>query len=311
MASNFSLLEVHDLLTADGELYTLTDGMARWLMNFSGFGMPDVSYNTARGFGQDGVTVVEQHLEERSIRLSLDVEACTRLDWWEERRRLIDILRFNRGGDMWLRHWRENGTLREIGARYVGGATFQPLAPGSRRGFTSFAEDIELVCADPVWYGDSYSYDAALNLVSHWVWPFTSPAGFLSAGRSSRITLTGFIYPGDYKSYPTLEVTGPANSIQFRNDTLGTRVAWIYPLGAAQSITITFSQLGAAYSSPLGVAFETQFAGTLTDDSEPLYTYIAPAPEVPGGVNDLALIVGGATAATAATLSFRDRWQGI
>lgn len=305
--------EVHEIKTADGVIYPLSTRRGRWLMSFSGYGAPPVAYSTERGFGQHGVTVVEQHLEERSITLAYEFTAANRGLFWQKRRDLLDILRINRGGDFWLRVWQDANTLREIPARYAGGASFPALDPGSGNGVRDVSDSIELLCGDPVWYGDSYCFGATLAAARHLVSPFTAGAGktFLSVSKNARIEQS-ISYLGDWRSWPSLVVTGPANSIRVENLTLGNYAAWFYSVASGESVAIDFSELGPVVTASAGIAFGDAFNAALDAGSYPLGVYVAPDPEVSGGVNQFLVIVGGAVvASTTAVLSYRDRWTGI
>lgn len=297
--------ELHEIETADGMVYNMTDNQARWLMSFSGFGHAPIGEQTERGYRQNGTTVIGRWLEERTVTLAYGVASCSRAKWWQDRQKLLDILRINRGDYVWLRHMRDDNTVREIQARYVEGAEFAPW-DGSEHGARNISENLVFRCADPLWYGDTHEITTQLVIQHELVFPIVFPIVFAS----SAITIAEAIAYNNralWRSWPEIEITGPCDGIFYRNATIGGGVSYNALVPANETILITLSETGAYIESSSGFDYNSY----LLDTSSPLEGYIAPLPEVPSGINNVTLYVGAATVDTVATLRWRDRYVGV
>jgi len=91
-------VEIMQLITPDGETFDLTSESKKgnWVLEASGFGMPDIDYITQQGPFQHGVSARDYRLKPRAVQLLLRQQACDRDDYWDRRTELLNALRPNR-----------------------------------------------------------------------------------------------------------------------------------------------------------------------------------------------------------------------
>ena len=84
MMNVYNLGELHSLETADGEVLTLSHNVH--FITTGGYGMPPISFQTRRGYKQDGVTEVDYTLQSRTIKVSFYQKGVDlRLTYWDNR----------------------------------------------------------------------------------------------------------------------------------------------------------------------------------------------------------------------------------
>lgn len=301
-----AIREIHAIKTPDGHIYNLDDGRGRWLMSFSGFGMPAVVYKTERGYKQQGTSVIERDIGERTITLSYDIEGFSRECYWSARAKLLDILSWSLYEDLWLQRYDERGSLREIQARYNAGATFPALDPGSRNGTHSIADTLTLLCSDPFWYGDEHTIVGVAEIEEELAFPMAVPfwfgADFLSANQT--ITYNDYAL---WRTYPTITAVGPATGIYWKNATTSAFISYSFSLPEGVTFTIELGETGAVVSADNGV----NYSGYLNSASSPTLCWIGSPKDVDDGINQIQMSLSGATASSELVFTYRDRYIGI
>ena len=274
-------------------IYQFNDREDKWLLSFTGMGMPPIEYIRQQGPLQHGETYLDFRLRARIVQfVHRHNGRCSRQNYWNNRGTILNFLRPNRQGvDSFglgrLRKILPNGDMRDVGAIVQQGPAFMPRNPGVWDEW-SFTETIRFVCPDPTFFDPAQEtvtwtvdvvdgllfYDAA-TAPDHLVFPDT--ALFASGALSGSASVT---YTGTWLTYPTITFTGPVTNPIIENATLGVRIALDYTLVAGEVITVTTAYGNKTIENAAG----TNLIGTLTDDSD-LDFYIAPAPTAPGGVN--------------------------
>jgi hypothetical protein len=153
-----------------------------------------------------------------------------------------------------------------------------------------------LINRDPAWY-DPASHSITPTLVAG-VYSYTAT---IDSG-------DGLVNNGDWYAYPTIAITGPSTLFDLQSTTTGQRVRYYGTIEAAEVVTIVCNPHPAYLSA----------ASTVNDDVE---KYIYPEDDFGGfclwhdplagaGANEWTVEITDATAATAVTFTWEDRYQG-
>lgn len=298
--------EFYELESADGEKFQLQEGHLKFVGSLAGFGMPPINHITKAGYQQDGETLVSTRYGPRSMTILHQAGNCSREAFYDRNLKLIDFLRHTRGGEMIFRFYSLVGLRFLYVALNDLGET--PTASDFKGALNLSAQNqvIDFFCADPVWYGDLHTYQGVRDIDQEWSYEAAYPNYY--GYDANDVSLSNLVYAGTYKSYPTIVVTGPATSIVFNNQTTGYKIALVLVLPTGVTLTIRPTANGLYMESTNGVDY-TQY---LTDDSSPIYAAIMPdSVDVPGGVNNISLSVGGTDLNTEVTLSYYDRYEGL
>jgi hypothetical protein len=177
--------------------------------------------------------------------------------------------------------------------------------------FGEFQMDLELLCADPLWYDPAIKSSTFASAVStdQITLDHVLPHVLCSDGSfSATANLTN---AGDWATFPTIVVTGPAYNVIINNSSTGETMASTYAISAGKTAT---------YNLQYGYK-------TITDsDGNNLISYLIPggqlstfhlAPDseynaggakvAPGGINSVFVSCGG-TAATSVTITWYNRY---
>jgi hypothetical protein len=122
-------------------------------------------------------------------------------------------------------------------------------------------------------------------------------------GTASVYATTNITYTGTWFGYPTITITGPMQSPNIQNITLGQKIALNYDVDAGEVVTINTTYGRKSVTNQFG----DNLIGTLTTDSS-LEFFLAHDPWATGGVNQLTGSGSGATAATAIQVSCYTRY---
>ncbi len=205
--SYYEIGEVEQIITPDGEVYSLEDGAMRAITQIGGRGMPGVEYDNFRGYQQPYPVVTGWTLEPRSVTLKLVLNATSREDYWLHRSELIQALRFNRGGPFTLRHIRADGTRRDLYCL----PESSPVFPEDVTGWDSYELEISLVAFDPLFKDTELTqHTTTFNLIDELVFPITFPIMFKPETYSGNIEIT---YTGTFVAYPVIEISGPYSTL--------------------------------------------------------------------------------------------------
>lgn len=90
--------EIVQLIGPDGQVFDLTteSDVGNWVLEMSGWGMPDIDYISQQGPFQHGVSARDYRLKPRTVQLSVRQQDCTRDGYWARRTELLNSMRPNR-----------------------------------------------------------------------------------------------------------------------------------------------------------------------------------------------------------------------
>jgi hypothetical protein len=314
----------HDLYTSpDGLVLPLTVAGAQAKLTETGSALYNnlLSLATAQGPLQDGTTVTFQRLNARELLVTLSRQKCDRGEWWAIRARLLDYLRPNRlvAGPYsrpvpgYLRKYLPDGVdYRDlfVEARVIDfGAEPPDRTPGPLQCQVTF------YAADPLYYGPPVAGAYALRGVGGLRFPvaFMAPVAigplplvnvwiFGGGFNVAALNLTNL---GTWHTYPIITITGPLTYASIANITTGETVTFNGAVPALVTLTIdlTYGQKRAYDSAG------TDYSGYLDGDVGEFH--IACAPEAPGGVNQVQVVINGGLLGAAVQVAFRSPYMGI
>lgn len=297
--------EADYLITTDGKTYPLQSYGWRAVLADNGRGIPTITYQTARGYKQHGVTVRDYRLEARIISLQFYDAACGRQDLWDRRYKLIDILRPNRGGPMTLRKVMPNGTRRDIQCWLQAGADFSGEAPNTL--LRAAEAPLQLLCPDPSFYDPAL---VSTLLTASTTGELTFPITFDTDGivfETSDFVSSSIAYTGTWRSYPIIVITGPYSWVRVENQTVGAN--FTLTVGQAPGAVITVDLTPGAQT--VTDAGGNVLYGHFSADSNLVDWYLAADPEAAGGVNVISADAGGRDASTSVTVRYYTRYIGL
>lgn len=298
--------EIEQIITADGEVYTLGDGFDQAVVTVGGRGMPSAAYLLYQGYRQPFPVVRGYTIEPRSVALTLFTVAEHREDYWLARRRLVEALRFNRGGPLTLRHIRADGTARDL-------LCYPDASPDwdDESEWEGWETEIALVAHNPL-FQDAGVRTVRLDRAElALTFPITFPIAF--EGTYSP-TFEDVPYTGDFPAWPLVELDGPYTTVRVENVTTGAVVglAGAVELGQKRFLDLTPGQQSLVDENGVSrwgelwmpdsvlMAFNLRPAGLagLTDIYE----------GVPGGINRFRVAFSNRTDATACLIHYRQQY---
>lgn len=291
------------LQTADGMKWTMPDG-ERFITAYGGWGAPDVTYITSTSFRKDSVQERGWVYEPRALMLTLKEKTCSsRAAYWEARRQLIDLFRFNRGGPLTLTLRTLAGMQRSISVIGDPGPTFDGVSPDGD--IWNIEETIALVAFNPIWRNPvTKMLTASQYAASGFIFPITFPITFGIAGVQFLFPIT---YAGSFDAYPTFTLTGPYSSAVFSSDMIPSVFTLDVPIGAAATRIVTLDPTRRSIVNASGA----DRINDLADGSDLVRFRLVPSPFAPGGVQTISVVVSGATVATSITMAYNEQFTGI
>lgn len=301
--------EIEQIITYDGEVFTLGDGFDQAVLTVGGRGMPGASYQTFQGYRQPFPAVRSYLLEPRSVSLTLFTLAGHRSDYWSARRRLVDALRMNRGGPLTLRHIRADGTARDL-------LCFPDSSPtwDDESEWEAWETEIALVAHNPLFQDAEQTIVRLDENAAALMFPITFPIAF--EGVFSPI-FVDVLYTGDFPAWPLVEVDGPYTTLRLINETTGAVVGLAAPIGLGEKRWLDLTP----GRQSLVDGFGTSRWGELwMPDSVLMAFNLRPAgmpglmpiyEGVPGGINRIKAVFTGRTEATACRLHYRQQYFGL
>ena len=298
--------EIEQIITYDGEVFTLGDGFDQAVLSVGGRGMPSASYQTYQGYRQPFAAVRGYLLETRSITLTLFTMAQRRADYWAARRALVQALRFNRGGTVTLRHIRADGTARDL-------LCFPDGSPdwGDESEWEGWETEIALVAHNPL-FQDAEQATVRLDQdAAALTFPITFPIAF--EGDFSPIFID-VLYAGDFPAWPVVEVDGPYTTLRLINESTGAVVGLTGAVGLGEKRYLDLTPGRQTLVDQDGVS---RWGELWMPDSVLMAFNLRPAGAsgltpifegVPGGVNRIKAIFTGRTEATACRIHYRQQY---
>jgi len=287
---SYKPIEFIKYFSPDGEEFNF-DSHYRFLMSEDGFGMPGINYLSQTGPYQHGETLYDYRIQARIIQLIFRQSHCDRESYWNGRSQLVDMLRPNRQlqdsfGLGTLRKILPNFAKRDIDVLIQAGPLFSPSGSNVWDEF-GITETVRFIAPDPSFYDPTpYSLQGEVSIPSaQLVLPFTFDASTIVFVEESTFLGGTITYPGTWLSYPSMTLTGPIENPAIRNLTTGEEIGLNYTVIAGELITINLDYGNKRVTSSIN----GNLTGYLTATSDLATFHIAPAPEAPGGVNNIAV----------------------
>jgi hypothetical protein len=269
-----------------------------YVIQEDGFGMPPLEFVTQRGPFQHGEIVKSVWLRPRIIQLLVRREACSRSEYWDLRAALINTLRPNRTTDHTpgrLRKYLANGQVRELFAYPSEGPSFPSHDPNEWQQF-SVQDTIRFTCYDPVARDPTVRSRAYISSGPIGLFPITFPYAIGSFGASNPI-----VYSGNWDTFPTIVINGPATGTMIKNLTTGEQISFSYSIPSGHSATFDLAYGRKTVTLDDG----TNVVGYVTSDSD------LGAFHLQSGSNDMQIFATGTSAVSSVVLSWYDRYIGV
>lgn len=272
-------------ITPDGVSHNLHDFGVRFIMSRDGYGMPPLEWHTSRGPFQHGETPLDYRLRPRTIQMIMRWQASSRLQLWQNRLALLDILRPNRSATATpgrLRKILPDGSVRDILVHVQSGPSFGPDRP-DRWEEWSFEEVVRFVAHDPLFFDPTQQVYTPAPMVG----------------------TANLVYLGDWEEWPIIEYVGQMNDPVITNLTTGLLITLTYNIPAGRTVTINLAPGYKTVVDDLGANLIQYITNDLTTwnlESDPLAT---------DGVNQIQFAVGASWPGSAMSIRYYHRWVGI
>lgn len=295
------------LFTPDGIEYAL-DGGGRWILQDGEYGNPPMEYVTQRGPFQHGESVIDVWLRPRPIQLILRYVGGSRVDYWNHRAELLNMLRPNRSTNLYLSQHRlrkhlANGYDREILVVPDATPTFPAPDQGTWDAF-GFTDVLRFVANDPLWY-DPNERSATFETVTDYVSVDFPPGYTLHSG--DYLKVANAEVRGTWLSYPIITFTGPLNDPTIYNSSTGQIISSTLHIANGDQLIL---DLRYGYKTVKNQDGDSNI-GTITTDSNLVDFHMAPSPEVADGMNVLYVTGTGQSGATNVSVTWFDKFIGI
>lgn len=231
--------EADYLILPGGAVYPL-HAWGQELLSVSGLGEIGVEYQTTRGYGQHGMTVLGWRLTPRSIAFQTSHAARNRRDFWAARNDLLAALRPYIGQEITYRKVLPNGARRDIRGWLREGPSIEEMDT------CSFASSFTLECPDPAFY-DPVEQEITLSgsgAASALAFPFAfyrnnseDPGDGFYFDRAS-VSRSTVSYAGTWRTYPVIEIDGPYQWLRIDNITSGAFILLSVPLSAGRTLML-------------------------------------------------------------------------
>ncbi len=282
--------------------YTISGGNPFYYVGMVGLGIAPTRRLKDRGPLQDGATDIGYRLDERLLNLVLLVVGSTPADMDTQRDTLKVILRPRSSTPVKLNITRDDGAIRQIDTYAVGLTDYSDTIPA--RLYDSQLVAIQLEAANPIWYNPALvnlTFETVVGGTEGFQIPMLVPWDQLP-GDIIDATQT-VAYAGDYKEYPVIVVTGPADDITITNVTTGEVLDFTnanIPAGDSWTIDLRYG-----YKDIINEAGASQLSA-LSAASNLGTWHLEP------GDNDITIsIPTGATTATSVSIRYYNRYVGL
>ncbi len=320
------LIEFDKIITADGTEYPLSDGINRFVMSFTGYGMPPVRYITQRGPYQHGDTALDYRLQPRTLQLVYRENSCSREEYWNNRAALLNVVRPNRHtlnevSQGTLRKILPDGSIRDIDIFISRGPSFESRNPG-RWDEWAFTETLRFIAHDPTFYDPSVNNEEVVlsGINDHLIFEAsgadtedlifydgTDGSGLLFESDLVNEDLA-ITYEGTWPAFPTIQITGPLDIPIITNEATSEVIKLNYEIPSGTTITISLDYGNKTVLDADGVSR----IGMIDESVSDLATFhLEPAPGAAGGINTINVTGSGATDDTQIIVSYYTRYIGI
>jgi len=301
--------ELHKFITADGVSLNLSGNV--YEMDFGGFGLANFDYQTRSGYKQSGSTEIDFRASDRQFNVNIYRKGMSdRAQYWTERKRLIDIFRPNRGGQLTMQIITESGEKRSIKCRCNGGVEFSNENANENNWDLNCA--LSLVAFDPTWFdSDATLFEPVAESDEQLVFPITFDDENIYFGTSGQIYTTDDItYNGNWRTYPLITITGPYSSCVLTNTSNDVEIQLLTAIATGEQRIIN-TEPGNVY-----VIDENgdSVINELSKDSNFVDFAVFPDSELPSGApaqQILARITGAVVGETTFSVQYYERYIGI
>lgn len=285
-----------------GTEYNISNGTVSWLEAIENLDNAPQHRIRERGPQQHGETDLGYRLDMRTIPLALGI-LSTSLSGLDTKRQALEGYFAPGTWTSSLKITLDGGAIRYIDGY---GTTLTGAAYQQMMGFRQTI-GVRFECADPTFY-DPVEYSWASAYGNAWdpgglTIPLVIPLSIGIPGYTSTIT-----YAGTWVAYPRMRLYGPITSWKIYNNSTGEKLD-----GASDTIAN-----GCWYDFDCRYGYKTVIdsggisqIAKLSTDSDLATFHIAPAPEVPGGVNSISVYGTGVGAATQLVIYYYVRYIGI
>lgn len=284
-----------------GETITFADPYL--VTRVAGLGLPPMFHATERFAQQDGASLQYVSLQPRVLTLPFEILASSYTALWSAKRDLYGFLSNVRSPYTWIATL-PDGTIRHLDS-YFAGELSMPYDP---EWGPVVSKDVgQFVAYDPTWYDPTQVLWAVAVSGGSGSWAFDLgfDAGF---GSSVVAALNTRNYPGTWRAYPVITITGPIDDLVIENVTLGLRLDFTgYNLAAGRSLVL---DLRPGYKT-VTHSTDGNLPDALTDDSDLGTYHIAEHPYAVGGNNTISISGTGATIATRIETRFYTRYLAL
>lgn len=290
----------------NGVTYSLSGGSLVYRVDTTGIGLPPMRRKRQRGPFQLGVTNRGFAMDERMILITAFFQATGLEDADSRRDQLAEIFKPLDETPLSLKFTRDDGSIRQIDG-YADGIIDFPDTPDRDRIGRSQRLVIPFLSmdADPVFYDPSQHRVVFTNLsAAGFQIPFLVP--FVQSSGTAINATQSVEYGGNWREYPVIEVTGPAEDITITNLTTGEVLDFpTLVLTTGQSMTIDLSFDAKTVERNDG----TNLLPYLSEDSDLAYWHLATTPESADGTNDIQVSIGAdVTGDTRVEITYYDRY---
>lgn len=302
------IVEFTYYITPDGVVYNFDNRDDKFLMSFTGEGMPEIEYIQQNGPMQHGASIIDYRLKPRIIQYVHVRQACDRDGYWDARADLINMLRPNRqtpGYNMKLGTLRKvlpDRSRRDIDALIQRGPLFEARDLDNWNEF-GYVETLQFICPDPTFYDPTVSTAIwALSAGSNLVFPFTFPFIFGSSIINQPLNV---VYTGSWLAYPIITVHGPIEGVIITNESTDEEIALRYIVQSGEDVVFNL-QFG---NKTVTSSIYGNLIGSVEGDIATFH--LAPDPEVAGGINVLNAVGLNVDSSTQISICWNTRYIGI
>lgn len=276
--------------------YALSDGNPFYVENGAGLGLGPVRRLWQRSPRQDGHTDKGARLDPRYLYLVMWFAGASLAAADGHRDTLAEMFR-PRTEPGKLRVTREDGAVRQVDAHFEGLMDWPTSKPDRLGVFQRFL--VQLKAHDNVWYDPSLvnlGFETVIGATEGFQIPMQIPWNQVGA---TLIDATEVVnYAGNYREYPVVVITGPANDPVIVNTTTGEKLDFTgASIGGGDAFTITPRAKKVVDSS------NVRQLDKLTNDSDLGTFHLEP------GVNEIDVdIATGASTATRVSIQYYNRY---
>ena len=289
-----------DVIVA-GVVHSLTDDITCNVLETDGVGLPPLHRITERGPQQHGDSDQGFRLDPRIVTLLLRLSPPSML---VKRDALMAYFK-PRDTAISLRWTRDDLAVRQLDCHYVAqlglslDAKYRYLmkVPAQFKSAGSLSDNAAFY--DPVWQSVIFAIAGGADALEI---PLEIPFGI---GASLLDVSQPIAYPGTWRAYPLITVTGPVTSLVITNNATGEKLDWganAIAGGAQRIVDLRYARKTVVDGSGVDKFSE------LTSDSNAATWHLAEDPDAPGGVNVVHVTGTGITAATAVSIQYLTRY---